>query len=1037
VVAVGCSPVTPPSRTALVGPIAVREFATPVTSKKQAARREREERPPRPPAAVLFFDTETTADHVQRLTFGSYRYCRIVDGALVVTEEGLFHADDLAKTDPTGLATLHAYDRHERATRPAHDRMAFKCYTRREFVERVFYPAACSMDAIVVGFNLPFDLARLAVECRAAKGWFYGGFSFILAGYRDEHSHEWLDKLFAHVAVKRIDSKRAFFGFTGGSEPRTGHKAEARFLDLHTAVKALTDKSYSLAKTCEAFDTTERKSIVAGHGHITPEYIDYCRQDVRATQALYERVREEYDRHPIKLAIWKAYSSATIAKAYLRKMGVTPPPEQFASVPKKYLGFAMSAYFGGRAEARIIRHIVPVVYTDFLSMYPTVNALLGQFTLLTAASLDVRDCTRAARALLKKVAPSRLFDPAIWTALCFFAEVEPDGDVLPARAHYSAVPGSRNLGVNPVSSATPLWYAGHDLAASVLKTGKVPRIRSAFRFVPVGKQAALHPIMLRGQVRIDPRQDDFGRTLIEERRRLERRRDLSDADRARLGQFLKVMANAGGYGIFAEMNTNDRPKKAKRLALTRHGIDGPERILTRLPEHAAEFCFPPIAAWSTAGARLMLALAERCVTDVGGHYAFCDTDSIAAVATETGGIVPCEGGTLRTPDHQPGIRALSWAQVNALAARFTSLSPYDPKVVPESILKIEPENFARDRHAQRQLYAYVLGTKRYTLFNVAPDGSLDLRKVSRFGLGSVVNPAPAHGDWIETAWRYFLDRARGRSAQNPSWLDRPAVGKHTVSSFAVYERLREGRKAYADRVKPGGFMLRAHVAPFGFPAGVAPERFALIAPFEQDARKWLQRPWIDLYSGTHYRITTEQSPSARLVRVKSYRDLLREYERHVEAKSLAWDGGPCRPTTRGLLIPRPLVATRHLYIRKESNRADDEQHGLTEEAAPGTSLRKPNARALAQLRERMQAVSATMLADAAGITTRQVKRIRNGQSMPKPATWIAIERALMHFESACDTATAGPARAADGQTSRATGADRARRPRRGPTRANR
>ena len=54
---------------------------------------------------------------------------------------------------------------------------------------------------------------------------------------------------------------------------------------------------------------------------------------------------------------------------------------------------------------------------------------------------------------------------------------------------------------------------------------------------------------------------------------------------------------------------------------------------------------PPVAALIVAGARLMLAMLEKCVTDRGGNYAFCDTDSMEIVATEFGGLYECEGGT--------------------------------------------------------------------------------------------------------------------------------------------------------------------------------------------------------------------------------------------------------------------------------------------------------------------------------------------------------------------------------------------------------
>ena len=40
-----------------------------------------------------------------------------------------------------------------------------------------------------------------------------------------------------------------------------------------------------------------------------------------------------------------------------------------SAFPKAVLGYAMTAYYGGRAECRVRRTPVPVVYLDFLSMY--------------------------------------------------------------------------------------------------------------------------------------------------------------------------------------------------------------------------------------------------------------------------------------------------------------------------------------------------------------------------------------------------------------------------------------------------------------------------------------------------------------------------------------------------------------------------------------------------------------------------------------------------------------------------------------------
>ena len=89
------------------------------------------------------------------------------------------------------------------------------------------------------------------------------------------------------------------------------------------------------------------------------------------------------------------------------------------------------------------------------------------------------------------------------------------------------------------------------------------------------------------------------------------------------------------------------------MPVTCYGID-PEPFLcqVRNPEHAGEYCFPPLASLITAAARLMLALLERCVTDLGGTYAMEDTDSMAIVATQRGGLIECPGGTDRKRSNQ-------------------------------------------------------------------------------------------------------------------------------------------------------------------------------------------------------------------------------------------------------------------------------------------------------------------------------------------------------------------------------------------------
>jgi len=58
---------------------------------------------------ALVFDTESTLDTTQRLTFGFHRFCELQPGGdYVCLEEGAFHVDDL---DELSLPSLQRYVR--------------------------------------------------------------------------------------------------------------------------------------------------------------------------------------------------------------------------------------------------------------------------------------------------------------------------------------------------------------------------------------------------------------------------------------------------------------------------------------------------------------------------------------------------------------------------------------------------------------------------------------------------------------------------------------------------------------------------------------------------------------------------------------------------------------------------------------------------------------------------------------------------------------------------------------------------------------
>lgn len=103
---------------------------------------------------------------------------------------------------------------------------------------------------------------------------------------------------------------------------------------------------------------------------------------------------------------------------------------------------------------------------------------------MTAEKLSFDDVTIEIRKLLSRVTLEDAFNPNFWKQLKFFALVRPDQDILPVRAVYNNE--TQNIGINRLTSKKPIWFAGPDVIASLLLTGKVPHIEKAIRMVPHG-----------------------------------------------------------------------------------------------------------------------------------------------------------------------------------------------------------------------------------------------------------------------------------------------------------------------------------------------------------------------------------------------------------------------------------------------------------------------------------------------------------------------------------------------------------------------
>lgn len=962
------------------------------------------------PELVLLLDTETTTDPTQRLRFGSYRLCQWQADAedawaLVCLEEGLFYADDLPTRAPRDFNQLRDYVLRESADVPGSPGARLALYSRAEFVDRILWKAGMVGRALVVGFNLPFDLSRLAVGWSDARGRgrrqrFVKGFSFVIWVTQDPKTGTWTpNTVRPRLRIKHHDSHSAEIQCTSSNAPelqrgrgRQRRSYQGQFLDLKTFAFALTGTKHSLQSLAVALHTRHQKSAGAHDGPLTPDYITYNRQDVRVTQECLQALRAEFERHPIAVEPWQLRSPASLIKGYLRAMGITPPAARTPTLPESVYGIAMAAYYGGRSEMHIARVPVPVVYTDVTSMYPTVQALGAFREWLTAESFVWEECTAQAQAALDGVTLNTSLKKDSWPRLRFFGCVRPDDDILPLRAQYHPHNDGYGIAVTRVSANRALWYSGFDLAASALLTGKAPRLEEAFILRPIGRITPLRSVTIRNQVKINPSRGDVFQTLVEMRHHVKGDLRLSQSERDTLSGVLKTLANSGSYGIFAEINPQDLAED-KTMTVAVHGAEESFQAKSHKPEEPGEFCFPPLAASITAAARFLLAIIEQLTREKGGTYALCDTDSMAVVASETGGFWPCPGGNHRGPQGTTGILALSWRDVQAIAVRLESLNPYG-EAIHGTLLKIEDENFKDGR--QIQLYAFGLSAKRYCLFHKGIKGAIEIVKASEHGLGHLLNPTDPEDQekglsgaarWIEDVWRNLVAQALGgQMTPPPAWFVRPAVARHRYSSPALLrpQQRAAGAMAYCNQVKPFNFGLTCYVAFNGAPAGTDVATCHLVGPYERDPRKWETQPWTDTASGVVCGITTGQPTSDRIARVKSVADIVAAYAAHAEAKSAGPNGKSADASAIGVLSRRHVTPAYCYHLGKETNQLEEVRQGQVRDLAQiQEAFEHPTKSAWETVYlPRLKAVNIREFAEETGIAESLLHRYRNGTTKP-------------------------------------------------------
>jgi hypothetical protein len=918
-----------------------------------------------PSGWTLILDTETTTDTAQTLKLGVYQ----VRKGQELWEAGFFvNPEILSEREISKIRSFAAQNNYE-------------YMTVAEFIEDVFFRVGYDLRATIVGLNHLFDISRLAIKYGPARGrTMKGGFSFQLSPNRNWPNIQ-IRHLNNRVSLIRFATRAGFIAGRGmrrrkiKPRPRPGY-----FVDIRTLAAALTSRSFDLAGLANFLQTKNRKLETNEHGQaVTDNYLAYAKQDVQVTWECYCALLGKFAEHNFTETFpHRIFSEASIGKAYFREMNIRPWREVQPDFPDEIIGIIMSTYFGGRAEVHHRRIISQVCYCDFLSMYPTVCTLMQLWRFAIAQGMRWRDNTDEIRRLLASITLQDLQHRSTWPLLTTLVQVIPDIDVFPIRANYGQ-DEQATIGLNYLSSKTPLWFTLADCIAAKLVTGKAPQIVHEITFDPLDLQLGLKPVIIAGNpdYQIDPYRDDFYRRVIDLRAAVKRQLKTSDAsERAALDSAqltLKILANATSYGNFVELNVEELARPQKRLL---YGFGGePQAISTDKSEEPGRYFHPLLATLITGGARLKLAVTERLIASHGLDWAFCDTDSMA----------------IAKPNAMPD--AEFFAKVDAIRDWFVRLNPYAEK---GSILKIEDANFKVENGSASSiiepLYCCAISSKRYALFNGATNGSIVIRKASAHGLGHLLAPyeedeAPATipapaipltdigvERWQYDLWHQIIKAALdGHPDQvdldyHPS-LSFPAASRYaaTTPKLLSWFRRRNAGLAYADQVKPSNFLLAFQNRPTGFHPAFTEALPKPVAPYDSDPRKAAQ--------ACFDRDTGIPIPAELL---KTYAEALAQYHLRPEHKFLNGDY-----TDRGITRRRHVqpVAIRH--IGKESNRWEEQFHLSHDEGANidyGVA-QENDLTSLDDLRTQIAAVGQRKVAALTGVSRRTLGRLLEGKTV--------------------------------------------------------
>jgi hypothetical protein len=294
------------------------------------------------------------------------------------------------------------------------------------------------------------------------------------------------------------------------------------------------------------------------------------------------------------------------------------------------------------------------------------------------------------------------------------------------------------------------------------------------------------------------------------------------------------------------------------------------------------------------------------------------------------------------PDGSPTGKALSWRQVQEIADRFDSLSPYNRKIVPH-LLRLTDENFDKNGD-QRPLFGLSIAAKRYALYTTKCGqpcckhrlciGIVDPKAHGLIFLAPTDERENGLPKWWWELWRFLLAlefkqimepnsqvlmvAGRAINAETaadldglPPWINLPALMKMRISTPHYLEQMK-------GKASPFGFVLH--------PRTRDKLKLTLLTPFSKNRTGWAHSACTNTRDGKNYRL--DQLSRADIVTLG---DILCGYIQHPEIKSLGPDGQKCRAQTRGLLRRMAIYGGLQYCIGKEVSRFEQGKDDFIED----------------------------------------------------------------------------------------------------------